>query len=130
MIEAQRRFCEGAETTEVVLTPTPPVRASDRSLVATLLDLRTCSGNHLSKEQFAKAKELFVVAYVEFAQKAKAFTKAKHAAWEKKAAEQAAAAAAEAATLGTSSSAHPTDVKLSATAYGCLLYTSDAADDM
>eukprot|EP00966_Prymnesium_polylepis_P010652 245488-Prymnesium_polylepis.1 len=32
MIEAQRRFCEGANQTETVIVPTPPIICSDRSL--------------------------------------------------------------------------------------------------
>ena len=55
MIEAQRRFCEGAEKTEVVIKPTPPIIASKRSLVATILDLRTVGGGHLTKGQYDAA---------------------------------------------------------------------------
>eukprot|EP00966_Prymnesium_polylepis_P141588 3269875-Prymnesium_polylepis.1 len=123
MIEAQRRFCVGAEKTETVITPTPDIQSSDRSLVATLLDLRTCSGSHLSKEQFSKAKELYYAAYVDFAQKATDFKKAEAAAWEKKAAAQAIAAAAEAASSGAATSAGG-EVKFSATTYGAVVHSS------
>jgi hypothetical protein len=127
MIEAQRRFCVGAEKTETVIVPTPDIACSDRSLVAMLLDLRTCSGNHLSKKQLQYAKEQYYTAYVEFAKQAKAFKQAKQAEWERRAAEQAEAAAVEAAASGATSTSQGSAAEskfTSPTAYGGRIHSS------
>lgn len=132
MIEAQRRFCVGAAKTEIVIVPSPDIACSDRSLVAMLLDLRTCSGSHLSKSQFQHAKELFYAAYVEFAKQAKAFKHAKQVEWERLAAEQAEKAAAEAAATGATSASQGPEAEskfMSPAAYGARVHSSSEEED-
>ena len=105
IIECQRRFC--GSKTETVIKPSPEVELTDRQLLATLLDLRTCGAEHLSPTQYDKAKKVFSDAYVKFATTAHHFHKAKIEKAEREAAAAKAEAEAKRAAAGSGSSSSP-----------------------
>lgn len=62
IVECERRFC-GSDAEEITGRD---VEVTDRELLATLLDIRTKGGKHLTRAQRLRAKQLLIKAHSEF----------------------------------------------------------------